>query len=592
MPSIHLAVIGSGASAIYLLKHLLDALPALGGELEEVAIFEKSSLTGMGMPYNPLTTDRFNLANISSEELPALPETFAGWLRRQEEEVLEEFGLRGQEISESEVYSRLALGRYLQAQYRALVGDLQMNGVRLREYADCEITDIRDDPEAEEVTLTAADGEVRRFGRVVIATGHSWSQSDVPERGYFSSPWPIAKLLPAPGTYFDFPIGTLGASLSAFDVITTLAHRHGTFRTEGDELIFEPHAEAGEFRIVMHSAEGLLPHLQYEMEKPLREIYRHVDRDGLLALENDEGFLRLAAYFDRVCRPALAAAFVRDGMPAVARKLGNAGFTIEDFVEAMTGKHKYADAFDGMRAEMKEARDSVENDRPIRWKEVLDDLIYTLSYHAELMPAEDHLALRHTVMPFLMNVIAALPLKSARTLLALRNAGKLDLVAGIVTLPEEQDRPGETIVEIESEDGLQRENFRMFVDCGGQKALDLEQFPFPGLVRPGAVRAARAVFADPAGGPASASEEDQSRISLENGRPVCRLDGIDIDSAFRVIGREEKANPRIFDIAFPHTSGVRPYAYGLQACSETSAILVQAWASAPRHSRDAAVRAG
>ena len=53
-------------------------------------------------------------------------------------------------------------------------------------------------------------------------------------------------------------------------------------------------------------------------------------------------------------------------------------------------------------------------------------LFYTLNYHAELLPAEDHLALRSTVMPFLMNVIAALPLRSARMLLALDKAGILD----------------------------------------------------------------------------------------------------------------------------------------------------------------------
>ena len=34
---------------------------------------------------------------------------------------------------------------------------------------------------------------------------------------------------------------------------------------------------------------------------------------------------------------------------------------------------------------------------------------------------------------------------------------------------------------------------------------------------------------------------------------------------------------RIYDIAAPHTSGLRPYSYGLQACNHTAAIVVQAW---------------
>ena len=55
------------------------------------------------------------------------------------------------------------------------------------------------------------------------------------------------------------------------------------------------------------------------------------------------------------------------------------------------------------------SEESVLEHKPIHWKETIDDLIYTLNFHAELMPAEDHLTLKSLVMPFLMNVIAAMP---------------------------------------------------------------------------------------------------------------------------------------------------------------------------------------
>ena len=64
--------------------------------------------------------------------------------------------------------------------------------------------------------------------------------------------------------------------------------------------------------LVMHSLGGWLPHLQFDQVEPLREIYRHVDRAGMLALINQDGFLRLADYFDRICRPALRSAFEKD----------------------------------------------------------------------------------------------------------------------------------------------------------------------------------------------------------------------------------------------------------------------------------------
>ena len=88
-------------------------------------------------------------------------------------------------------------------------------------------------------------------------------------------------------------IGTLGASLSAFDVVSSLSHRHGKFTHRGGKLSYEPYPGADRFKISLHSAKGWLPHLQYEQEEAFREIYRHIDRDTMLALNNKSGFLSL-----------------------------------------------------------------------------------------------------------------------------------------------------------------------------------------------------------------------------------------------------------------------------------------------------------
>ncbi|MEN3941093.1 FAD/NAD(P)-binding protein [Prosthecobacter sp. SYSU 5D2] len=572
-----LAIIGSGPSAIYLLKHLLDRMDLLKEHVAEISIFEKSLMLGMGMPYSPLTTDRYNMSNISSEELPELPETFAGWLRARDPSELKELDLEGVEISDSEVYSRLALGQYLQCQYETLVTRFMESGIHFSEYSGCEIADIQDHPDHDKVAVTTSKGTRFEFDRVIIATGHRWADKDRPEQGYYASPWPMAKLLPDEGEVHNFAIGTLGASLSAFDVISSLTHRHGVFEKKNDRMTYLPAPGTEDFKIIMHSSQGMLPHLQFDQVEPMREIYRHVDRDSLLGLLNANGHLRIETYFDKVCRPALSDAFQKDEMYAMVRRLADPKFSITDFVEEMNDKHDYDNAFEGMRSEMTEAEESVLKHQPVHWKEIMDDLMYTLNFHAELMPAEDHLLLHTKVMPFLLNVVAAMPLNSADTILALHEAGKLDIIPGNVTLPEDQPEPGLITVTVDDEGKTSTLQYRMFIDCSGQKPLDLDEYPFPSLVKSGTVRKARAPFDDDSAVDESVPDKKKEHLFKDQGDLLYHTGGIDIDGTYRVIGQDGEPNPRIYDIAFPHTPGVRPYSYGLQACSDTSAIVVAAW---------------
>ncbi|MDB6140588.1 MAG: hypothetical protein JWO94_3660 [Verrucomicrobiaceae bacterium] len=573
----HLAIIGSGASSIYMLKHLLDEAGLLKHYFREVSIFEKSRITGMGMPYSPLTTDRYNMSNISSEELPALTISFGDWLRAQDPSLLKALDLEHVEISDSEVYNRLALGQYLNAQYKTIIARLAEAGMEIHEYPGCEITDIRDDPRAGRVTLVTAEETTFDFDKVIIATGHCWAEEDQPATGYYASPWPISKLIPNEDEIYNFAIGTLGASLSAFDVISSLAHRHGNFVAQSGKMSFRPRPGAEKFKIIMHAAHGLLPHLQFDQVEPFRKIYRHIDREGLLGLTDARGFLRIETYFNQVCRPALGKAFEKDQMPEMVKHLTDPQFGLLDFVEKMTGKHDYDNAFEGMRTEMVEARESVLKHKPIHWKEVLDDLMYTLNFHAELMPAEDHLMLKSKVMPFIMNVIAAMPLPSGNTILALYDAGKLQIVSGRVGIAEKQQAEGKTTITIGEGEEESTVSYRMFIDCSGQKPLELEAYPFPALVKSGGARKARASFAASQKAADSLPDEQKKHLFQDGDEWVYHIGGVDIDGTYRLIGRDGKPNPRIYDIAFPHTSGIRPYSYGLQACSDTSAIVVQSW---------------
>lgn len=575
-PSLHLAIVGSGATAIYLLKHLCDRVDALQLRVKRISIFEKSGVMGMGMPYNPQTTDRYNLSNISSVEIPELVVPFIDWLRAQDRDRRQELNVPEQELSEHEVYSRVALGSYLQAQYQQLLERLVTAGIQVEEYPHCEITDIAYLEAQRQVELTICERERHPADVVFIAAGHRWDDDDGPST-YFPSPWPIFKLLPPEESFYAFPVGTLGASLSAFDVVSSLAHRHGSFRWEKGRLNYHPHPGTEAFRLVMHAAEGWLPQLQYEQAEPIREIYRHVDRADMLALRDERGLLRLDTFFDQVCRPALREAFRRDGIAEMVTALGDPTFTLHDFIERMADKRDYADAFEGMQQELLSAQRLASRARPTHWKEVLDDLIYCLNYHAELLPAEDHHFFRKQLMPFLMNVIAAMPFPSARILVALHEAGKLDLVPGYVEVHDEQPHADRTVITITHEEKAEERSYRLFVNCGGQRPVEVENYPFPTLIAQGAVRAARAPLAHPERPAGWLPEGEADRLMYENGEAYYLIGGIDIDAAYRIIGKDGQPNNHIYDISFPHTSGIRPYSYGLQACSATSLILVTSW---------------
>ncbi|MEO8272383.1 MAG: SDR family NAD(P)-dependent oxidoreductase [Aureliella sp.] len=140
--------------------------------------------------------------------------------------------------------------------------------------------------------------------------------------------------------------------------------------------------------------------------------------------------------------------------------------------------------------ELTDFEDSMHGDKPIHWKETLDDLMYYVNFHMEKLSAEDHQVFRKVIQPFLMNVIAAMPLQSASTLLWLHDAGKLQIVSGLVKVVDKRD--GETVIEVD--DGPVERRYRMFIDCSGHKPITIDTYPFRSLVEDGTVTTATAAY--------------------------------------------------------------------------------------------------
>lgn len=570
----NLAVIGSGPTALYLLKHIVDNNLTLRDRIQTITIFEKELKLGMGMPYRPKTTDIYNLANISSEEIPMLTISFADWLRAQDVETLDKLNIQDSKIDDSEVYSRVALGSYFEEQFNQLILSIECCGIKVVRIAESEVIDLKRLSDSE-VLITTANGKSYTCTTVVIANGHEWKQKDIVHAGYYASPWPIHKLFAKKDELYNFPIGILGSSLSAFDVVTSLSHRHGTFTRTDGKLEYQKNEFNPEFSIVLHSSAGWLPHLQYEQQKPIREIYRHFHREQILDLVNEQGFLRIEDYFDKLCRLPLIKAFTKDKLVDIAEMLQESAFTFDDLVQVMAKRHSYTNSFEGMRLEMRTAKNSVYNKIPIYWMETLDDLMYSLNYHAELLPAEDHQFFHREIMSFLMNVIAALPLQSAEILLALYDAETISLKPGRVNFNEGSFTGNQTEIEIQNnDDAVEVVKYNLFVNCGGGKKLEITDYPFQSLVKEETIATATAVFADVQS--AEAANEQQTVLN-NNGEKSLKLSGIAIDGSYRTLNSSGKPNPNIYDINFTHTNGIRPYSYGLQACSATSLVLVESW---------------
>lgn len=575
----NIAIIGSGPTALYLLQHISTHIDVLKNKIDSITIFEKEEIIGMGMPYNPKTTDIYNLSNISSVEIPMLIESFGDWLRKMNLDDLKKLNVKPLPIDDTEVYSRVALGHYFHDQFKRLIAAIKSKGVLIFEKCNAEIVDIYQAVNNELIVIDSHNNE-NLFSTVVIANGHDWTDEDKVESGYYVSPWPIHKLMPKENDLYNFTVGTLGASLSAFDVVTSLTHRHGKFITVDNKLKYIKNENTPYFKIVLHSTKGWLPHLQYEQQEPIREIYRHFSRSQMLDLIDENGFINIGDYFDNLCRPALISAFTKDKLFDVVAKLHDETFSLKDLVALMSEKHEYINSFEGMRSELIIAKKHNRTNTPVFWMETLDDLMYSLNYHAELLPAEDHIFFHDEIMSFLMNVIAALPLQSAEILLALYEANCVEIKAGLVSFEEDSFVKDKTIITVELEDGsFEKLEYKLFVNCGGQKMVELENYPFNSLVKQGLVKCATAKFANPKNVDKESDDRHSEKLIYNGDGIRLKISGIDIDSIYRTINSNGNANDFLYDINFTHANGLRPYSYGLQACNATSLILVESWMS-------------
>lgn len=453
-------IIGSGPTALYSVAALLRQPAGLS-----ITIVEREELSGTGMPFRPDATDAILLANIASIEIPPICETFLDWIKSLPADLLAHFGITETELHDRHFFPRVLLGGYLRSQLGKLVDRAEAAGHELRVLNRTEAVDVARLARGFRVTALQS-GQMLSLtaDAVILATGHVWPE-DQPEHGTYASPWPSAKLHALPPE----KIGILGSSLSGIDAALSIATQHGRFEDDGRSYRRDP-AAAG-LKISLLSRKGLLPEADFWC--PIPHIPLSIctpDRLEALARQPD---LTVAEMFDLVRQE------ITHNDPDYAAEMGLETLTEDDFAAAYFAPRLGKDQFALAAANLADVERNAQAEHTVPWRYTI------LRLHEAMAPLVTRLSERERarfadlLAPVFIDNYAAVPPRTIRRLLALAEAGVLEVLAiGDDARIEGTTAPGPTIIRT-AEETL---SFPYFVDARGQATLKAADLPFPTLL--------------------------------------------------------------------------------------------------------------
>ena len=555
---IRLAIVGAGPAGFMVFNRLV----ATGRTDIEVDIFEASSTVGSGMPYSHAGALKEHVTNVSADELPELSKMLDTWILSLPSETLSEFAIKKETFHEKKVVPRLLFGRYLAAQFEDARQKAESKGIKVTLHINVKVVDVKDVPGSNEVGVKIVDGRQMNFDRVVLCTGHHWEKKhELDVHGYFDSPYPPSKL----AKKFDHKVVVRGSSLTAIDAIKTIAKSNGRFFWEKDRYVYERNQDSSNFSIEMHSRDGLLPSVRVHMEEP------HVDSKSLIPqdeiddnMRKNDGFLQLDFLFEQAFKLPLA-----ESSPQLFEHIRK--MNIEQFVKEMMSHRESASAFDLLKREYAQSLKSIRDEESVPWKELLASLSFAMNYPAKHLSAEDMMRLREHLQPLISVVIAFVPQSSCETLLALHDAGCLDLISDGKGGDIEINEKKQILYKTEGADGGMV--CETFIDCIGQKHFNIDDFPFRSLVSDGTVCGARLKFRDIEKAKALMAVGNQD-VELDGDCYYLKVPGIAISDEFEVVDKKSTANNRIYLMAVPYIGGFNPDYSGLDFCEQASKRIV------------------
>lgn len=556
-----IAIIGGGPAGMILYKKLIQ----LKDGSYEIHIYERKNSLGSGMPYSQEGANQEHVTNIADSELKNIVTSIGEWIKSVPNTTLEEFGIDPENFQENKVLPRLLFGRYLEDQFSILLKSADRSRFKTRVFLNSPVVDLIDLEEDNCVAVQVEGKTPVKYDQVIICSGHNWpNELENTYPGYYESPYPPSKLAKT----LNHPVAIRGSSLTAIDAIRTLARANGNF-VQKETLEFELAETSPYFRIKVHTRNGLLPAIRFHFEDPL------IDESSLMTaeeiqshLDENNGFLSLDFMFEQNFKKPL-----REKDPDFYE--GVKDLNLEQFVEKMMSLRERLDPISLFKAEFSESEKSHRRKKSVYWKEMLVGLSYALNYPAKYLSAEDMLRFQRSLAPLVSIVIASVPKTSVLELLALHQAGVLEIIE---VGNESEVRPcedGGIIYAYQNESGAAiEEHFQTFVDCIGQPRLAWDKLPFPSLVKEKKVSQAYIRFQKRENGERLMDEGNEAVVRFPSGEYYLKVPGLAINDYFQILDQFGVPNPRIFIMAVPYIGGYNPDYSGLDFCEEASNRII------------------
>lgn len=526
-----IAIVGSGPSAIYAVQRLIDGnIPLL------ITLFEAGKTAGVGTPYDPRSNSVDMLANIASVEIPPVGETLLEYLSGRNDEELDAIGVSRDGLSDREFYPRIALGAYYRDRLAFLATVAAARGHSFSVMTQCRVVDVIPRFNGVELRHVAHGGRPRSLlaDKVVLATGHVVPLAQT-TRG-------ISKVVDQNAQ--SRRIGIIGSSLSAIDVAVSAASARGSFAAGK----YMADSTALPFSITMMSRGGRLPEADFFCPLPSENAENFTEEDVLAIVETPTG----ASILDRVF--ARFADVLARQDPEYALRIGLAGLTADTFPAAYFAERDAHQPFEWARLNLAEATRNHRDKHVVAWRYAILRCHEAFASCLDALSDDDLARFNRGLKRVFADNYAAVPPRSIERLLALHDAGILDLVK----LDDDYD------IVFDEETGFSHVSngsstlvFDEIIDARGQAHADEDEFPFPTLRM--ALKANRDLDID----------RDEGAVS--------------VDASYRLIeGTNSLRN--IWCLSLPFLLERRPFIQGLTSAAEMGKAAAEAILADVEHS--------
>ncbi|MDF2551447.1 MAG: hypothetical protein K0R77_722 [Chryseobacterium sp.] len=558
-----IALIGGGPAALLIMKNMMDQ----NFKPDTIYIFEKNDRLGVGMPYGKGGSGIEHVANISANELPKFSCSFEDYLAQHPTSLFPDFSSGGK-FNAYQVIPRLLLGNYMEYQFELYIKMAKENGIKIIARKNCCVQDIIPVNRGQKFKIMTDLQKDFIVDRVVLCTGHYWPKKhEEAVVGWFDSPYPPTKFT----SHTNFPIAIRGTSLTAVDAVKTLSRLNGQYEVLKDgQLKYSLNVDSENFRIHMFSTGGFLPALRFHSEDQaysndwmmsLQEIYDYKKKHN--------GFVDLDHVFEINFKLPLKK---KDAdFYFQVKDLG-----IEEFVDKMMSIREELDSFQLFKAEYNEAEKSIKRHQSISWKETLSAFSYAMNYPAKHFSAEDMLRLRKTLLPLISIIIASLPQSSYKEIIALYDAGIIDLIqVDKESYVEPHPESGGVYHYLSPQREKHQKHYHVFVDAIGQKPLELSDLPFESLRSDELISEAYLSFKSNTTAEKLSETDENPVVKGQNDNYYLKVNGLKINDYFQSLNKYGQTVNNLFIMAVPFIGGLNPDYSGLDFCDTAASRIVK-----------------